>query len=294
MGEAKQPRPGVHQLSARWTIFTGSVGSYGLGLAAGGQLFLSHIGIQSYSFNRSINDTNWHHVALTLDPCSDSIWTGGPAAELQVPISFTSSGTFAIGSLPAAFNGYFYAFLGAIDEFSFYSEELSAESVQAIYTAGAAGKMHGLHSTCSWMYDPGWCCGPVSPGHRRTGSGLQPAPGSKFLSDPFARHGQRRRDLQTDAGIAVPSSTLQSQDFTVETWLRRDSLTTASSTSPGDAAIFAGGDHSFSSLHARDRWDDFVSYVGVVRVPVLPSDSGLILASSCGHQVWENVQFLSG
>ncbi len=123
-------------------IFGGSYGGYVFGLWDDGRLTLGQIGISGVESTRAITDTNgFHHVAVTKNGSNIVFYVDG-AGETAAAYNpgFVFGGGFAIG---ARGGDYGASFLGSLDEVSFYNRPLTAAEIQAIYSAGGAGKCTG-------------------------------------------------------------------------------------------------------------------------------------------------------
>lgn len=122
-------------------FLAGSAGGLSFGLTHEGRLYVSHIGIVSFYSKTHLTDTNWHHVAVTLAGKQLNFFADGALdSTVACPASFDFSGPHALGGLGTLFNGSYFGFLGSLDEFAFYSRDLSAAEVQAIFNAGGDGK----------------------------------------------------------------------------------------------------------------------------------------------------------
>lgn len=91
----------------------------------------------------AVSANEWQHIAVVFG--QTNIWfykNGVPFSYGQPPVARGSSATLNIGRSPA----YGEYFTGAIDEVTVYNRALSAEEIQAIFTAGSAGKSHSISS----------------------------------------------------------------------------------------------------------------------------------------------------
>jgi len=111
----------------------------GLAMFDNGQLFWQN-GCCSLS-GGGINDTNWHHVAVTVTTGATTIYLDGQSTGGLAPqdLYFTNA---TIGAR-AGTNSSFY---GALDEVAFYNRVLSKAEIQLNYLAGVGGKC--------WMPEP--------------------------------------------------------------------------------------------------------------------------------------------
>jgi hypothetical protein len=114
-------------------------GGYGFALADDGRLLLSNVGVDAVFSNSKIRDTNFHHVAVSKSSNSVVFYIDGVADEARIYNQiFTFREPLAIG---ASGNG-LACFAGLIDEVSLYNRPLEASEIQAIYSAGPAGKIY--------------------------------------------------------------------------------------------------------------------------------------------------------
>ncbi len=119
---------------------TGRVRQLRLGLTYGpdGGVF------DSKSPNEVINDTDWHHVAVTSGGSSVVFYIDGIAYPFTGAIPGTSSGNstnlLRIGDDTAPNPAIVEPFGGLIDEVEFFNRALSATEIQALFDVGMAGK----------------------------------------------------------------------------------------------------------------------------------------------------------
>jgi probable HAF family extracellular repeat protein len=107
---------------------------------------------------RTINDNQWHHVAVTVDrdnPKGVVFYVDGspganfdPTRHMQYSI-YTANSLIIGGEL---MNGFF--FRGSLDEVSIYNKALSATEIKAIFDARRAGKCAVRQRTVILMYGP--------------------------------------------------------------------------------------------------------------------------------------------
>ncbi len=143
-------------------VFGCTWGGYGLGLTDNGQLYLTKVGYSGVISTLAITDTNdFHHVVVTKNGGTVVFYLDG-VAETVSPYDpgFVFGGFTAIGARGDDLVG---SFLGSIDEVSIYNRALAAGEVQAIYSAGSAGK-----------------CLPSEPGEILTNGSLELLPGDTF------------------------------------------------------------------------------------------------------------------
>lgn len=247
----KRAHPSAASISspADGAIFAGGSASYSLSLAADGRLFLSYVGIESVNFSGTITDLDWHHVALTRTGQTFRLFLdGAPAGQTTVAWNVQTSGPFSIGSLSQPFAGQYFALLGSIDELTFYSSALEPAEIEEVYLAGRFGKCDkNPGETPDECYPDGlvsWF--PLDSDSRDLISTEAPVP-----PNPSVVFGQGKVNGAAffdglSTGIPVQShDRLQSQDFTIEAWIQRESLTDASRSWPADGTIFAGGVGSY-------------------------------------------------
>jgi hypothetical protein len=119
-------------------FFAYGAGGYGFGMLDNGRLFLTRVEIDNVMPNVTINDTNWHHVAVTKLFTNVVFFVDGvpySAPSYQTTYSFTSpAGIGFRGDTQGN------TFLGNLDELSIYNRPLAASEIQAIYGAERSGK----------------------------------------------------------------------------------------------------------------------------------------------------------
>ncbi|HAB17350.1 MAG TPA: Calx-beta domain-containing protein [Verrucomicrobiota bacterium] len=243
-------------------IFAGGTQSYSLTMAENGTLFLSYVGVRSYLFTGKITDTDWHHVAMTRSGPSFRLFLDGvPAGQLSLSNPFITSGAFAIGSLSTPYLGQSFAFLGEIDEFSFYPRELTLEEVRSIAEADSAGKCAEPGDTPCLGESPNLVAWYPLDQDARNRVGPTVGSGSATFG-PGKVQGAAFFD-GVQLGIPLPfEARLTSQTFTVEAWVQRASLEGSSKSWPADGAIFGGGPNSYG-VALRDNGTLYLSHLGV-------------------------------
>lgn len=128
-----------HAYKGQALFFAYGVLGYDFGINGNGTIYLSQTGVSEVDSAAPVQDTNWHHIAVTATTSGTVFFyvdgTQYPANSSYNPTySFTTSA--GIGGWPN--NG--YTFEGNIDELSVYNRVLSQAEIQAIYNAGDAGK----------------------------------------------------------------------------------------------------------------------------------------------------------
>lgn len=119
-------------------IFGYGENGYGLYLSPGGHPALSQIGASAVFPDVTINDTEYHHLAVTKSGAEVVFYVDGVsyAAPAYAP-EFSFATVAAIGARGDNLDN---SFLGAIDEVSVYNRPLSAAEIQAVFAAGGTGK----------------------------------------------------------------------------------------------------------------------------------------------------------
>lgn len=120
-------------------IFGYGGGGYGLYMEGAGDLVFTKMGVEStWASGATIQDTNWHHVAVSKEGSAVTIFVDGHAYSAS-PMSgvFTFGTSAAIGARGDNYDNSFY---GAIDELSIHSRALTQNEIQVIEAARASGK----------------------------------------------------------------------------------------------------------------------------------------------------------
>ncbi len=118
-------------------IFGYGGAGYLLGLSDNGQMFLTQIGTSVGPID-VINDTNWHHLAVTKSATAVIFYVDGVAYSTPgYSVNFQFTTPVAIG---ARGDNLANSFLGLIDEVSIYSRALTPSEIQGIYDARSDGK----------------------------------------------------------------------------------------------------------------------------------------------------------
>jgi len=114
-----------------------------LGVNSSGQrIFRPHIGTTTgfhYFDPATVVQLNtWYHIALTYDGAALRMYVNG-----KLDGSLAVTGTIVPTANPLAIGAYTFGpwnLIGRVDEVSLYNRALLADEIQAIYTAGSAGK----------------------------------------------------------------------------------------------------------------------------------------------------------
>jgi hypothetical protein len=197
----------------------------------------------------AVPTNQWTHCALTFDGTSVRIYINGnltrTVSGLSGSISATT-GPLKIGSRSAGEVAVNPAvrFNGLIDEVSIYNRSLSASEVSGIYNAGTAGKC----LPASGCIDPptglvSWWKGEANTSDTiGTNNGVI----SGNTTYRAGRVGQGFAfDGSGDGVIVGNPPSLQLQNFTIETWVRRASASSVSFGAFGSGLIFGYGQNGY-------------------------------------------------
>ncbi|HEV2393016.1 MAG TPA: LamG-like jellyroll fold domain-containing protein, partial [Verrucomicrobiae bacterium] len=111
---------------------------FGFGLNNSGSLILTKVGVSSVTSSPIINDTLFHHVAVTKSGNIVSFYVDGvPYPASAYDPGFVFSTPVALG---AQGNDLTSGFWGTLDEITIYDRALAMSEIQAIYNASASGK----------------------------------------------------------------------------------------------------------------------------------------------------------
>ncbi len=142
------------------TLLGADTGGWYVSLLQNGALALGRSGVSSVQSSAAVTDLNWHHVAVTRSSTQVQFFVDGNLVSAPDYLE-----TFAL-DLPYGLGGLFptgrNAFLGDIDELSFYQRVLTAAEVKVLGTSGSAPKCYQdltINSTAG---------GPVSAGENFT------------------------------------------------------------------------------------------------------------------------------
>ena len=131
---------GVDPDAASYALYTGH---------SGGLFFFVCDGTHwkaSPDAGRGIWDGKWHHVAGTFEGTMVRLYADGRQVGYGNPAALTINYNMPCGN-DLFIGNYFWpgtwGFTGSIDELSIYNRALSDSEIQAIYSAGSAGKSNG-------------------------------------------------------------------------------------------------------------------------------------------------------
>lgn len=118
----------------------------GIGNASGHWAFRAHVGVPSgywyFDGATALVTNTWYHAAMTYDGSFLRLYVNG-----NLDGDLAVSGPIVITSHPLLIGGHAegpWNFDGRVDELSLYNRPLSATEIQAIYSAGSAGKCRSL------------------------------------------------------------------------------------------------------------------------------------------------------
>jgi len=107
-------------------------GGYLFGIASNGELGFNKLGDVAALPGPFINDTNFHHVALTKTGSEVVFYLDGQAYPMPTyTTTFTFTSAIGFGYRPDNQDN---SFLGTLDEIAFFNRALTAAEIQAIYT----------------------------------------------------------------------------------------------------------------------------------------------------------------
>ena len=119
-------------------IFGYGGGGYALGILDNGTPFLTRVEVDNVMPGTAITDTNLHHLAVTKSGSSVVFYIDGVA---HAAPAYSTTYNFATpAAIGARGDNLGNSFLGKIDEISIYNRALAVGDIQAIYSAGSAGK----------------------------------------------------------------------------------------------------------------------------------------------------------
>jgi choice-of-anchor C domain-containing protein len=214
--------PGIYDNAA--FLHYGELG-YGFGPTHDGRLLLTKVGIGGvYSSAVRVVDTNYHHVAVTktgstvifyVDGVGETAAPYDPGFIFDTPVAIGARGTDMAAS-----------FLGSIDELSVYNRALSGAEIQAVYSAGSAGKCLSTpppvcvpppNNLASWWRAEGNALNSADSNSGTIVGRVTYAPGK--VGQAFSLDGVNGSGV----GLGNPAS-LQLQTFTIEAWVKRADL----------------------------------------------------------------------
>ncbi len=244
-------------------IFGYGGGGYVLGMLDNGTPFLSRVEVDAVFASTAITDTNLHHLAVTKLGTNVVFYVDGVAYSAPpYDTTYNFATPVAIG---ARGDNLANSFLGTIDEVSVYNRQLSAGEIQAIYSAGSAGKCVAPPPPSCVAVPPGvvgWWRGennPLDQAGTNNGSLVGNA------SYAAGRVGQAFVFDGSGDGVALGNpASLQLQDFTIEAWIKRASPTVASfDFNGGEIFGYGGGGYA---LGIMDNGTPYLTRVAVDNV----------------------------
>jgi hypothetical protein len=255
-------------------IFGFGPGGYTLYMDPSGHPSLGKTGVSAVSCTAAITDTNLHHVAVTKSGSTVVFYIDGtslPAAAYNP--GFTFSGPVYIGGVAGDAN-----FYGTVDEVSVYNRGLAAAEVLAIYNADSAGKCAIPASNCvsppsglvSWWRAEGNFVDELG-NDNGTNSGVAFGPGR--IGQAFVGNGNG-----SVVQLGNPAN-LRLQDFTIETWIRRNNSSLVSLNGNGNGTIF-GYDNGGYGLYLSPSGEPALTKTAVDNVT-----SGFIIADTNLHHL---------
>jgi hypothetical protein len=110
-------------------------------MLSNGRLTLSVGGVSRVDSEASIQDLDWHHVAVARSGNSVRFYLDGAQGGLvEYDAVFSPSANYGIGKFSTPVLGFSGTFLGTLDEVAVYRGALSAEDIRAIHGAREFGK----------------------------------------------------------------------------------------------------------------------------------------------------------
>jgi hypothetical protein len=234
-----------------------------------------------------ITPNAFYHVALTYDKVSglETIYLNGTLTAQQNigQITPQTSYNLYLGRRPPT-QGATYQFSGVLDEPSLYNRALTPSEIQAVYTAGSAGK---CPPTCdphpsglvSWWPGQGNALDIVGPNKGLLDGGLGFANGEVELGFAYTTSGEDVR-IPASASLNVGTGT----GFTVEAWIN---CSTVSHLNPifewnkGDGVTVEGPQLYVWSNGAL--YGNVVGTTGYVTENAFFSNPGLVTANTFYH-----------
>jgi len=194
-----------------------------------------------------LRDGRWHHVAMTVN----RLFTNGGHLYVDGNVVLTFDPTVQPGDLSTteplrignhadpALNSHFK---GRIDEVAIYNRALSAAEIQAIFSAGSAGKCATPPPSGCTNAPPGLVSWWRGDGNNLDETGGNPGTqagnatfGAGYAGQGFVFDGDR------DGVLVGTNGSLRLQGFSIEAWIKRTGATVASFNGNGNGTIFAAG-----------------------------------------------------
>jgi hypothetical protein len=234
---------------------------YGLEPTAGGNLsFFIYIGGNLFFINSTsqLPLNTWSHVAGTFDGSTMKIFINGvQVGSLSASGSIdATTGDLVIGE--NIVNGTNWA--GKIDEPTVYNRALSVSEIQAIYNAGIAGKCKPSATVAPSGLVGFWSGDGNADDFTGTSNGtLQNGAGFAVgkVGQTFSFDG-----VDDSVSVGNPAS-LQTQNFTIEAWIKRASSSIISNNSSFSGNIFAYGQDGYAIGIFQSTNRLFLSKAGV-------------------------------
>ncbi|MBK7393686.1 MAG: hypothetical protein IPI64_10365 [Chloracidobacterium sp.] len=234
----------------------------------------------------TIQPNTWYHGAVTYDGTTLKLYINGQL-ENSAPIALNTileSNGITIGYRVGG-----STWSGQIDEPAIYDRALSDTEIAAIYNAGSAGKCNSCTPApvglVSWWNGNGNALDARSRNDGTLENGAAYAGGK--VGQAFDLGGTGQRVL-----VGNPAS-LQLQDFTIETWIKRSSATVLTNNpvpaGPG-GAVFAYGTGGYG-IGMREATNTVfltaveVSYVESPTMPITDTNFHHVAVTKTGNQV---------
>ncbi|MDB6059238.1 MAG: cell wall/surface repeat protein [Verrucomicrobiales bacterium] len=135
----------VCNLGPAWNVMIGYINGASNPGKIGYELLSSAGDYSSVVTNFSVNDNQWHHIALTRAGTNGSMYVDGALRTTNSffpssTIDFNNTSPLQIGLSPCQGPGGLAPYTGSLDELAIFNRALTAAEIQSIYNAGSAGK----------------------------------------------------------------------------------------------------------------------------------------------------------